>query len=750
MARQPFQAEYTTFVKGLITEANPLTFPENASLEELNFVLNPDGSRQRRLGMDFEDGYVKIDTGIDINTQNVAVSAHTWAAVANRGDLDFAVIQIGNKLYFFDSNAPSVSGSQKNKGNPITITGSNIQTISGASLYGNFLVVNGEQTVKILTYNVDTDTVALTTSRLTIRDLFGVDDALAIDNRPTTLTDAHKYNLRNQGWPASMPIADASLTTATDDDPIEVSKTRIGAYPANSDVVWACKISSAKEVAAINSFSPEELKRTLFGSSRAPLGRYILDVFNRGASRSSASGITTPTDQSSGGLIAVASFSGRVFYAIRELGRTGTDSRSPNIGTMIFYSMAKDSQEYFTKCHAEADPSSEHVFDPIATDGGFITIPEAGEVQKLVTMGSSLFVFCTNGVWEIHGGEGAFSATSQEVSKTTDIGIASPRSVVYAEDKIAYWGLSGIYLITRNELTLRGSNNDMTYSTIQTLYDKIDGTTKKEAVGTYDPYTRTFRWLYRDNVLPNSSLFNKELIFDVNLGAFYIHSIDVPTFDFPYIAGFVKLSGVIFVSETEKVKSGTDDVLVVTDNVVVDVRKASSEARGSVKYLAVLKEGNTHKFTLSYYKDLDFRDWKTYDGVGVDAAARMLTGYITGGVAMADKRVDYIHVYLVRTEQGFDSNGNTIGRSSCTMQTQWEWTNSPFFGRWGRPFEAYRLPRVYLPIAPESEFDYSYTTVVSKNKIRGHGRALSILFQTQPYHDLHLLGWSVTGSAGVK
>ena len=47
MPRQTVPAEVNTFVKGLITEASPLTFPDNASLDELNFILNKDGSRRR-------------------------------------------------------------------------------------------------------------------------------------------------------------------------------------------------------------------------------------------------------------------------------------------------------------------------------------------------------------------------------------------------------------------------------------------------------------------------------------------------------------------------------------------------------------------------------------------------------------------------------------------------------------------------------------------------------------------------------
>ena len=41
--------EYNTFVKGIITEASALTYLENSSIDEDNFVLNRDGSRQRRV-----------------------------------------------------------------------------------------------------------------------------------------------------------------------------------------------------------------------------------------------------------------------------------------------------------------------------------------------------------------------------------------------------------------------------------------------------------------------------------------------------------------------------------------------------------------------------------------------------------------------------------------------------------------------------------------------------------------------------
>ena len=46
-----------TFIKGLITEAGELTFPADASVDELNCLLERDGSRKRREGIAFEPNF---------------------------------------------------------------------------------------------------------------------------------------------------------------------------------------------------------------------------------------------------------------------------------------------------------------------------------------------------------------------------------------------------------------------------------------------------------------------------------------------------------------------------------------------------------------------------------------------------------------------------------------------------------------------------------------------------------------------
>ena len=745
MARQPIQQEYTTFIKGLITEASPFTYPENASLEDENFILNIDGSRQRRFGIDYEDGYSLIHTGVDVTATQSAISSYTWTTVANNQGLDFSIVQVGNSLYFFKSSEASVSGNRVNGGNVVTIPGNVTNPMSFTSIYGFLVVVHGTETVYVLSYNIGSDTITVTNKRIQVRDLFGVNDGLATDARPTTLSGEHQYNLRNQGWPLSIKTTNSGLTTTFDSNPIAQTFTEMGWYPSNSDIVWAAKVGSAKEAIAINSFYPPELTKTVFGSTSAPKGKYVIDIFTRGANR----GLPGLADISYGGVVSVATYAGRVFYAVKETSRYQVDNNSPHIGTMIFYSIVGDNISTLTNCYSDADPSAEHMSDPLATDGGFVSIPEAGEVIKLITMGNSLFVFCSNGVWEIHGGEEAFSATNQNITKVTEIGAVSPRTIVYAEDKIAYWGNAGIYLIVRNDLTLRGGNNDLSFATIQRFYDKIDNLAKSSATGVYDPFMRTIRWIYWDKVVPNNSFYNKELIYDLKLNAFYTFNMDSPSDIYPFVAGHVELSGTLSVYTPVPIVIGSNPVTINSNPSVVMVGTSVSGAtKSSLKYVTIIKTGTDHSITFSYFKNVSFRDWFTFDGVGIDAKAKFLTGYITGGIPTIPKTLDYVNVYMKRTESGVDAAGNTLNPSSCKMQVQWNWTNSSNAGKWSREVEVYRLPRNYLIDVYTDDFNYGFTTMVSKNKVRGSGSAISFLFSTTPYNDCLMYGWGIQGSAG--
>lgn len=174
MPRNYQPVEFNTFVAGLITEASPLTFPQNASLDEENFVLRPYGSRARRNGIDYEDNFVIIDSLQTMpSDNNPIISIFKWDNVGGNSTKTFIVIQIGNRIHFFDSGIQPLSNGligywDYDNSSPII-------RFSFASVDGKLVVVTGRQTVDVFTYESDSNFTILS-KPLLIRDLFGVTD----------------------------------------------------------------------------------------------------------------------------------------------------------------------------------------------------------------------------------------------------------------------------------------------------------------------------------------------------------------------------------------------------------------------------------------------------------------------------------------------------------------------------------------------------------------------------------------------
>lgn len=102
---------FLTFVAGLITEASPLTFPENSSKDLDNVDLRRDGSIRRRLGLE-QDFVAFSDLSFaESDIQNWYISSFVWRSVDGDGSQNFLVIQVGPYLVFhnFTDEAPEQS-----------------------------------------------------------------------------------------------------------------------------------------------------------------------------------------------------------------------------------------------------------------------------------------------------------------------------------------------------------------------------------------------------------------------------------------------------------------------------------------------------------------------------------------------------------------------------------------------------------------------------------------------------------------
>ena len=331
---QKGEKAFRSFVKGLITEANQLTFPENASVDEANFVLNRDGSRYRRLGVDYESDYTLTSTGFTAtDIKEGKQSFHQWESPGGDTTVSLGIVRVNNKLWFMDLLTPSPSSNLKNSGAAITIAGlanSNIET----SVINNNCIIVSKDLAKPVLLKYEPTTGAVTQSEITleIRDIYGVEDNLFLDTRPTTLSPEHKYNLRNQGW-------NKNIVTSTGADAITYTFTKIAQYPSNADNWTLGKISNTAS-ADYEKYDPDTLVKNSQSNYQIAKGSFIIDAFNRGTSRMAKSDVTTglPLDQEQGTITSVTSYAQRLFYAGIDSTVSNGDARSPNYSGYIFFS----------------------------------------------------------------------------------------------------------------------------------------------------------------------------------------------------------------------------------------------------------------------------------------------------------------------------------------------------------------------------------------------------------------------------
>ena len=752
-----------TFVKGIVTEASPLTFPENATIDEENFDLDVSGKRQRRQGVDFETGYAYVDTGY-INATDMSeyvIEEFVWENANNDPSASILVQRVGDTLTYYDLSQYSQSA------NPITAASSvYIKPTSVVS----FSVINGEliiiqdntNFVQVMSY--DGTSIAFSSHKVFVRDIWGVDDSLAVDDKPATLTANHEYNLYNQGWPSDQvlswydsdglgkQLAYPLDWTYNGGDPLGYPTSGLGHYPSNAHIYYSAKTAGDEKPLGVEAYNPQNLDSVHFGTSPAPKGKFLISPFNRDVSRFQSTGLITTSDYTSnGGYSSGASYAGRLFVGGTQGNLTASDSKSPRLSSMVFFSQVANNSEDLAKFYQEADPTAEIQNDLVATDGGFIDIKEALNIHKLIVVGGSLLVFADNGVWQISGGESGFSATDYIVRRITNIGSTSPRTIVNAEGSIFYWTRSGIYAIRPDKSQTQYIAENLTETTIQTLYVGISALSKSNAKGLYSATDRKVRWLYNSGTEVDEFLYDKEIILDLTLGAFYKHSYPPAGANAPQICGFFLTPDFSLSGTVANVTTSTGDIVYDSLSVAVTIPSRSVTSDPTrLKYTCIeTPAAGNIQFTFAEKKDLSFQDWDTW-GTPVDAAAFMVTGYNISGDSMRYKQVPYVNFHFTRTETGFDTLLDPLNPSSCLVTPYWDFADHVNSGKIGTQFQAYRLTRNYVPTGSGDTFDYGQVVITTKNKLRGRGRAISLRMDSEALMDCQILGWSLVITGNTK
>lgn len=635
MPRASADKTFINMVRGKNTESSPLAVPEGFARVLQNVDLDQNGTISRRLGIDFETDGTLVSEVIDglpasVTELGLVGSSFTeWLVVDNDSNLNFYVVRIGNELTFHDMGVEAPSSAVLGK---IDISSLAMDTTQSKKSevsfsHGNgILLLTGELYAPgYITYDLATDVFTLVPIQLLERDFDGVDDGLNIDERPTTLTDTHKYNLKNQGW------VDSRIATV--------------GFPNNTDISYlGVKIDSGGNAV----FDLQQLNINTFGNTPAPKGHYIIDALNK--DRLAASGIFgLPKDDATQRRPAASEFySGRAWYA--------------GVNSKIYYSQILETLDKIGRCYQEQDPTAEDFNILLDTDGGVVHIPEMGQVLKLVTLDVGLLILTTNGVWQINGGQENFAAGTFVVNQVSDAGCIGADTVVKVDQLVMYWSGSGIYILKPDDVTGRVGGTNITEATIQSDYVAIPALGKSLANGIYDGDNRNVMWLYHPGIAGDTSALHMRkthvLMFNTVLGAFYdyiIEDVGNGIGHTPFMSGIAKAQGRSQGIKIEFVTTlGNEVVTTTAGDPLITASVFDGTTALPIKVLTFTPDGGgDHSYTFSEFCSATFHDWFTFDGAGINYSSVVETAPETLGDLTRKKQATYIFPYFNRKRGGF-------------------------------------------------------------------------------------------------
>jgi len=717
MSQSLSQKVVNTFVKGLITERTELTFPADASVDELNCDLRRDGSRRRRLAAKVEDSNTLSSFTVSTSTR-----FHTggWENVGGQSGLEFLVLQVGSTLRFYNKSDLPYSSHEIAE----TVNLSSYEVAGGvgaANANCQFASINGALVVSSPAINSiyiqrNNSTGALTTTQISfrIRDFEWLGDKSTYTTEIATgsASTARKYDTANAGWSGTKGTAALSA---------------YGAYPPLTLPWYAGKDSSGV-------FSKTEWQNIFSGTSLIGNGTYILNFFNK--DRSTASGIAgITTDIETSRFKSVESFAGRIFYA-------GLES-AKNSGVILFSRQIETLSE-LGECFQVNDPTSEDISDLLDTDGGVVRIPDAVNIQYLYAFGATLFIFAENGVWSINGVDNVFRATEYSLRRVSYTGMLTAGSFVEAEGVPFWWSKTGIHTLQFDEVSGNPTEQNISLPTIQTFWDEIGSNARSLVQATYDRLNKKIYWAYPNSAEPNANKLNNLLILDIPLGAFYPWKVSDETSSTDYIMALVVYSG--YGSDElvlDVVLPTGDDVVQGSDDIVST--QLSDFATGDPATVLLIRDGATGKLTMGTFSGKSFLDWGTTNYLSFAEA-----GYDFISDVVRQKNSPYIVTYMRVTEEGWEATASgyePIRPSSLLVSSYWDFSITAS----SVSQQAYRYKQTPIVNPGDlTDFGYPDTVISSRLKLRGRGRSVRLRFESEQGKDFLLLGYGVINAVNQR
>lgn len=271
------------FTGGFNSEASPLNFPENTALDIQNLEIREDGSLRRRRRLDLEkNGSGPPFANMGESTTNYGDDpAFSWTRWETAGDgKQYIVVQTGHDIQFFLDSTTDLQGNLVTTWDVRFASINNDfealaeEPMSWGAGDGRLFCTSSKS--EIIQFEIDDTTGDPTPVRVvipTIREYRDVEDGTAFDYNPTTLTNAHEYNLRTRGW------LSADITAYQLANSVYPSKAEPWAYGWEGDSTLSA--ATTRESDWTRQWVATKIVAEEFGNSSAPRGAQEVDLYRQ-------------------------------------------------------------------------------------------------------------------------------------------------------------------------------------------------------------------------------------------------------------------------------------------------------------------------------------------------------------------------------------------------------------------------------------------------------------------------------------
>lgn len=801
MPQQTVDKQFIDLRPGLFTEAGYLNTPDGATTDEANFRILIDGSRRRRRGLDLETGGVTSLLTEELAPAH-ATSAAPWNNAGGDPDVDFIVLQTGAYLHIYRDTGLTLS-TQKNTtiiplgafnttGN-LADVGNN--PVSMASGNGRLLVCGRFIEPFYVEWDRTTDTFTTYQINIFERDFHTLNEGtLRWNSEPVTLSDAHKYNLRNRGWKQA------------DIDQYFTDKDK---YPALG-MLWHKGYARAIDGVVytsedgVKTWNSSKMEAEPYGNASAALGALLLNPFNTTEAYQTTpftffiapdwalvgTTVTINTTEAHGlapaDVINIVANQSRYVWREQEAGFEIITFEAPwNFnGTYTVVSVPGASQftitvvpptnfdswhdQYLAPGIVETGGALANPVDGVRTDerptvcgwfagrAWFAGVNEPALLDriyfsKLLYLNDEDFGDCYQLNDPTSEAFNQLKADDGGVLVVSDIGRAkglldyNGLLLLFTDEGV--WEIGGVRnVFTADNYNVRKiSDNECSSKHGFTLAENIVMYTGPKGIFSIQPNERS-GILFAETVsgpkvqkawnrIPSVKQSRVKIRYDdANKQVWFLYSDDaLDTYKYEYDRALVFDLRLGSFSKFTFPSSATSYIIEA-----FPVR-AADESETFKKLKFFVQTGTGTSLRVCDFDQVNYTDWDSSE-----QAAFMILAYDNIGSWAHRRQAPKVHTFMAKTETGFDPGTLApINESSLKMQARWDWSDHVNAGEFGQETEVYRHVRPYVPSGVGDPFNSGYPVVVTRNKVRGRGRSLHLKFTSAPAKDAHLLGYAV-------